>query len=100
LETVCRALSRRSELVSHIHVTSVPLTDFSSAFNDDICGISYSVRWNAVQIAVWNRDADNEVGKEKLLKVILEQLSEELQPKKEDSYWYKAHKEHKGFIEQ
>jgi hypothetical protein len=71
-----------------------------SAFNDDICGISYSVRWNAVQIAVWNRDADNEVGKEKLLKVILEQLSEELQPKKEDSYWYKAHKEHKGFIEQ
>lgn len=70
------------------------------AFNDDICGISYSVRWNAVQIAVWNRDAENEAGKEKLLKTILEKLSEELQPKKEDSYWYKAHKEHKGFIEQ
>ncbi|KAH7384107.1 translation initiation factor eIF 4e-like domain-containing protein [Phaeosphaeria sp. MPI-PUGE-AT-0046c] len=71
-----------------------------ASFNDDICGISYSVRWNAVQIAVWNRDADNEAGKEKLLKTILEKLSEELQPKKEDSYWYKAHKEHKGFIEQ
>ncbi|KAH7067263.1 translation initiation factor eIF 4e-like domain-containing protein [Paraphoma chrysanthemicola] len=71
-----------------------------ASFNDDICGISYSVRWNAVQIAVWNRDAENEAGKEKLLKTILEKLSEELQPKKEDSYWYKAHKEHKGFIEQ
>lgn len=67
------------------------------SFNDDICGISYSVRWNAVQIAVWNRDADNEAGKEKLLRVILEKLSEECQPKK-DSYWYKAHKEHKGFV--
>ena len=72
----------------------------SPAFNDDICGISYSVRWNAVQIAVWNRDAENEDGRQKLLEVILDKLSEELRPKKEDSYWYKAHKEHKGFIEQ
>jgi hypothetical protein len=87
----CKSLCLRS---SH-HSTNVSL-----AFNDDICGISYSVRWNAVQIAVWNRDAENEAGKEKLLKVILEKLSEELVPKKEDSYWYKAHKEHKGFIEQ
>ncbi|KAI8932210.1 hypothetical protein NX059_011088 [Plenodomus lindquistii] len=71
-----------------------------ASFNDDICGISYSVRWNAVQIAVWNRDADNEAGREKLLAVILEKLSDELRPKKEDSYWYKAHKEHKGFVEQ
>jgi hypothetical protein len=71
-----------------------------TAFNDDICGISYSVRWNAVQIAVWNRDAENKAGIDELLKVILEKLSEELVPKKEDSYWYKAHKEHKGFIEQ
>ncbi|KAJ4362278.1 hypothetical protein N0V83_010371 [Neocucurbitaria cava] len=70
------------------------------AFNDDICGITYSVRWNAVQIAVWNRDAENEAGREKLLATILAKLSPELQPKKEDSYWYKAHKEHKGFIEQ
>ncbi|KAF2259293.1 translation initiation factor eIF4e [Lojkania enalia] len=67
------------------------------SFNDDICGISYSVRWNAVQIAVWNRDADNEAGKEKLLQTILEKLSDEVKPKK-DSYWYKAHKEHKGFV--
>jgi hypothetical protein len=50
-----------------------------------------------VQIAVWNRDADNEAGKQKLLAVILDKLSEELRPKP-DSYWYKAHKEHKGFI--
>jgi hypothetical protein len=70
------------------------------AFNDDICGITYSVRWNAVQIAVWTRDAANEAGKEKLLATILAKLSEELHPKKEDSYWYKAHNEHKGFIAQ
>ncbi|KAF2873581.1 translation initiation factor eIF 4e-like domain-containing protein [Massariosphaeria phaeospora] len=69
-----------------------------ASFNDDICGLSYSVRWNAVQIAIWNRDADNEVGKEKLLVTILDKLSEELAPKKE-SYWYKAHREHKGFVE-
>ncbi|KAL5381166.1 hypothetical protein DPSP01_007420 [Paraphaeosphaeria sporulosa] len=67
-----------------------------ASFNDDICGVSYSVRWNAVQVAIWTRDADNEVGKEKLLQTVLEKLSAELQPKK-DSYWYKAHKEHKGF---
>lgn len=67
------------------------------SFNDDICGISYSVRWNAVQVAVWNRDADNEAGREKLLQVILEKLSDELKPKDDKSYWYKAHREHKGF---
>jgi hypothetical protein len=72
------------------------ITNVRAAFNDDICGISYSVRWNAVQIAIWNRDADNEAGKAKLLATILEKLSEKLQPKK-DAYWYKAHKEHKGF---
>ncbi|KAF2438581.1 translation initiation factor eIF4e [Karstenula rhodostoma CBS 690.94] len=67
-----------------------------ASFNDDICGVTYSVRWNAVQVAIWTRDADNEAGKEKLLQTILDKLSAELQPKK-DSYWYKAHKEHKGF---
>jgi hypothetical protein len=51
-----------------------------------------------VQIAVWNRDAENEAGREKLLATILEKLSPELQPKKQDSYWYKAHNEHKGFV--
>lgn len=69
-----------------------------ASFNDDICGISYSVRWNAVQIAVWNRDADNEAGREKLLETILEKLSDELKPKDDKSYWYKAHREHKGFV--
>ncbi|KAF2112950.1 translation initiation factor eIF 4e-like domain-containing protein [Lophiotrema nucula] len=67
------------------------------AFNDDICGVSYSVRWNAVQIAVWNRDSDNQGGIDKLLAAILDKLSAEVKPK-EGSYWYKAHKEHKGFI--
>ncbi|ORY19512.1 translation initiation factor eIF 4e-like domain-containing protein [Clohesyomyces aquaticus] len=66
-------------------------------FNDDICGLSYSVRWNSVQIAVWNRDADNKEGIEKLLKVILEKLSEECRPQ-QDQCWYKAHKEHKGYV--
>lgn len=89
---------RECKLISHSrHVSLISmLIRVLAAFNDDICGISYSVRWNAVQIAIWNRDAENEAGKAKLLATILEKLSERLQPKK-DSYWYKAHKEHKGF---
>ncbi|KAF1949838.1 translation initiation factor eIF4e [Byssothecium circinans] len=66
------------------------------SFNDDICGVSYSVRWNAVQIAIWTRDASNEAGKEKLLQTVLEKLSEKLVPKK-DSYYYRVHKDHKAF---
>lgn len=87
---------RACECFSVHCVVSSPTTNVQIAFNDDICGVSYSVRWNAVQIAIWTRDADNEAGKEKLLQTILEKLSAELEPKK-DSYWYKAHKEHKGF---
>lgn len=68
------------------------------AFNDDICGVTYSVRWNAVQIAVWNRDSDNEGGREKLLQTIMDKLSDELKPKS-GSYYYKAHKDHQGFVQ-
>jgi hypothetical protein len=49
-----------------------------------------------VQIAIWTRDADNEVGKAKLLATVMDKLSEKLRPKK-DACWYKAHREHKGF---
>jgi hypothetical protein len=86
---------KSSNTIFDVHATNLML-----AFNDDICGITYSVRWNAVQIAVWTRDASNEAGKDKLLATILAKLSDELHPKKADSYWYKAHSEHKGFIAQ
>ncbi|KAF2466028.1 translation initiation factor eIF4e, partial [Lindgomyces ingoldianus] len=67
-------------------------------FNDDICGVSYSVRWNTVQIAVWNRDAENKEGIDRLLQVILEKLSDDIKPKGKDSYWYKAHSSHKDYV--
>ncbi|KAF2252227.1 translation initiation factor eIF4e [Trematosphaeria pertusa] len=67
------------------------------SFNDDICGISYSMRWNAVQILVWTRDADNEAGKERLLATIVDKISEELKPKNQKDYWYKPHIMHTDF---
>ena len=104
LEMCCRVLWRRRGIVS-----SAPILIFIStftwnwnsdncvAFNDEICGVSYSLRWNAVQIAIWNRDAENEEGIAKLLETVLEKLSEEVRPKRKEEYWYKAHKAHKGF---
>ena len=65
-------------------------------FNDDICGISLSVRFTSYLITVWNRDGDNKDGVEKIKNTILENLPEDLVPK--DSY-YKRHSEHAGFDE-
>ncbi|KAF2202789.1 translation initiation factor eIF4e [Delitschia confertaspora ATCC 74209] len=69
-----------------------------NSFNDEITGVTYSIRWNAVQIAIWNRDADNEAGIQRLLETVLEELSEEVKPRRKEEYWYKAHKAHKGFV--
>lgn len=67
------------------------------SFNDEICGVTYSLRWNAVQIAIWNRDSDNEAGIQKLLETVLGKLSDEVVPKRKEEYWYKPHRAHKGF---
>ncbi|KAF2156946.1 translation initiation factor eIF4e, partial [Myriangium duriaei CBS 260.36] len=65
-------------------------------FRDDICGVSLSVRFTSMLIQVWNRDAEHVQGVEKILKTVLENLPDDLQPK-ESSYYYKKHAEHKGF---
>ena len=66
------------------------------AFLDDICGISFSVRFTSININIWNRDGDHEAGINNILKVILENLPSHLAPK-ESSYYYKKHADHAGF---
>jgi Eukaryotic initiation factor 4E len=70
--------------------------DWGAAFKDDICGISLSVRTSACLIMVWNRDAEHTEGIERILRAVMEGLSEELRPR-ENSYYYKKHSEHRGF---
>lgn len=55
-----------------------------------------SVRFNAHVITVWHRDGSNKKNIDALLKTVLEELPEELQPK-EGSYFYKKHSDHEGF---
>lgn len=67
------------------------------AFRDDICGISFSARSEkVVTISVWNRDANNQAGKEKLMSTIIANLPGEIKPS-EGSYYYKAHDSHAAF---
>jgi len=68
-----------------------------TTFRDDICGVSYSVRFNSMLITIWNRDGDHEAGKQRLLEMVLEQVPEELIPKRNDLYYYKKHSSHAGF---
>lgn len=65
-------------------------------FRDDICGLSYRPKFASTIISVWNRDAEHEVGKQRILKVVLEEISEEVRPR-EWSYSYKKHAEQEGF---
>ena len=66
------------------------------AFLDDICGVSFSVRFTSININIWNRDGDHENGINNILKVVLENLPAHLTPK-ESSYYYKRHADHAGF---
>ena len=65
---------------------------------DDICGLSYSVRFNSVLITIWNRDGSNEKSINGIRDVVLEKLSPELKPK-DNAIFYKKHSEHAGFEE-
>ena len=67
-----------------------------TTFRDDICGVSYSVRFTSALIQVWNRDADHTEGIERILKAVLEGIPEELKLK-ETAYYYKKHAEHSAF---
>ncbi|KAL0263574.1 hypothetical protein SLS55_002555 [Diplodia seriata] len=67
-----------------------------NAFIDDICGISYSVRFNSHLISIWNRDAGNQEGIDRLRDTILGGISDDLQIR-ENQVYYKRHSEHAGF---
>ncbi|KAF2434019.1 translation initiation factor eIF4e [Tothia fuscella] len=67
-----------------------------TAFKDDICGASYSVRFTSILITIWNRDADHEDGIKRILDTVLEQVPEEIVPKP-SAYYYKKHSDHAGF---
>lgn len=56
-----------------------------------------SVRFTSTLITIWNRDADHSSGVQKILEVVLNNLSPELQPKNDLAYYYKKHSEHAGF---
>src|SRR4051812_34387849 len=45
-----------------------------TAFIDDICGISYSIRFTSTLITIWNRDADHVAGIQNILDTVLSQL--------------------------
>lgn len=67
---------------------------------DDICGVSYVVKWTGVVVSIWTRDGDHEEGIDQLRDLILNDLSEDLKPKRgfsKNDLWYKKHSEHKEF---
>jgi Eukaryotic initiation factor 4E len=66
---------------------------------DDICGISISNRFKSDLITVWNRDGSNEKSIEKIKNLIIEKLSEDLRPQKDNPKdpYYKKHSDHEGF---
>ncbi|KAL8874834.1 MAG: hypothetical protein Q9192_009138, partial [Flavoplaca navasiana] len=73
---------------------------FSDAIEsgDDLCGLSFSRRFNSDHITIWNRRANMQSSVNAIRDVVLAQLSDELKPK-EGTFYYKAHSEHKGFDE-
>lgn len=75
-----------------------PQLTFPSLTEDDLCGVSLSVRFNSNLITIWNRDGTNQKSIDGILAVVLDKLSPELKPK-EGSYYYKKHSEHAGFSE-
>lgn len=63
---------------------------------DDICGVSFSVRFNSHLIMVWNRDGNNQKSIDAILKRTLDSLPSELRPPPQN-YYYKKHSTHKSF---
>jgi hypothetical protein len=63
-------------------------------------GISYSVKWNDVVIAIWTRYYEHTEAIERLKNVIVEAVPEELRPRNgfgPNEMFYKRHRDHKGF---
>jgi hypothetical protein len=67
-----------------------------TAFIDDICGVSLSVRFTSILVQIWNRDGEHKEGIEKILKAVLEELPPDIQLR-DHQYYYKKHSEHSAF---
>lgn len=63
---------------------------------DQLCGVGFSVRFNAHLITVWHRDSSKQDSIDAMLRTVLEELPDELTPRP-DKYYYKKHSEHAGF---
>ncbi|KAI6245929.1 Eukaryotic translation initiation factor 4E type 3 [Erysiphe necator] len=63
---------------------------------DQLCGVGLSVRFNSHLISIWHRDASKEKSIEAILRLVLDELPAELQPKV-DNYFYKKHSDHASF---
>lgn len=63
---------------------------------DDICGVSFSVRFNSHLIMIWNRDGNNQNSIDAILNKALDFLPASLRPPPQN-YYYKKHSTHKSF---
>jgi hypothetical protein len=89
----CVASKRMSE---HFERRSEPWLMDRTAFIDDICGVSLSVRFTSTLVQIWNRDGDHKEGIQKILQAVLDELPPEFQLR-EHQYYYKKHSEHNAF---
>lgn len=96
-------------MANNLHQLSNPVSAFlliilsfgphaNGELGDDICGLSFSARFNSNLITIWNRDGSNTLSINDILTTVLDKLSPELKPK-EGSYYYKKHSEHAGYEE-
>ena len=83
-----------SRVCSSILICTIATTD--NLPEDDLCGLSLSIRFNSNLITIWNRNGDATKSIEGILNVVLAGLSPEIKPK-EGAYYYKKHSEHAGF---
>ncbi|KAF2398673.1 translation initiation factor eIF4e [Trichodelitschia bisporula] len=94
---------RAGEFWQHVSLLAIgeklqdAVSSSRTTFVDDICGLSYSVRFNSVLITIWNRDADHAEGIQRILDTTLENMPEGLVPSTPTGYYYKKHSEHSGF---
>ena len=65
-------------------------------FLDDICGVSVSVRFNAMLIQIWNRDGNHQAAIDRIAETVLKQINPDIKLRV-GGYYYKKHSEHAGF---
>ncbi|KAL9100549.1 MAG: hypothetical protein Q9163_004087 [Psora crenata] len=70
--------------------------------HDDLCGVSFSRRWNYSVVMIWTRRADCEETKQGIKTVLSKVLTENLKGLLQDetNCYYKRHNEQKGFDRQ